>query len=160
MNWLDIAIILLLVLAVWQGWRQGVVTQVLGLAALALGIFLAAGHGAAIGEWLGMEGTVALVAGFAIVLVVVIVAVVLIGRATRGLFCIVGLGVFDNFLGVLFSALKMMIFVGLFMMIFEVCDPDGRVITQGVRDGSVMYGAVESVCDVVFPFVREMFRGL
>ncbi len=160
MNWLDIVIILLLIFAVWEGWRQGAVTQILGLAALALGIFLAWRYGVAIGGLLGLEEPVARIAGFAIVLVVVIVGVVLIGRATRGLFRIVGLGVFDSILGVLFSALKMVVFVGLFMMLFEACDPDGRVISAGVREGSVMYGVVDSICDVVFPFVRDMFRTL
>ncbi len=157
MNWLDIVIVLLLALAVWQGWRQGVVTQILGLAALALGIFLAWRYGGAIGSWLGMEDVVARVAGFAIVLVAVVVGVVLIGRATRGLFRIVGLGVFDNVLGVLFSAFKMVLFVGLFMMIFGFFDPDGRVISDGVRGGSRMFGFVDGVCDVVFPFVRDAF---
>ena len=160
MNWLDIVIILLLVFAVWGGWRQGVVTQILGLAALALGIFLAWRYGGAIGAWFGLEDVMARVVGFIVVLVVVIVAVVLIGRATRGLFRIVGLGVFDNVLGVLFSALKMAVFTGLFMMLFEVLDPDGRVIPAGVREGSRMYGIVDGVCDVVFPFVRDMFTRL
>ncbi len=160
MNWLDIVIILLAVFAVWEGWRQGLVTQILGLAALALGIFLAWRYGGAIGGMIGLEDAMARVVGFVVVLVVVIIAVVLIGRATRGLFRIVGLGVFDSLLGVLFSAFKMALFVGLFMMVFEFCDPRGRVISESVKEGSVMYGVVDGICDVVFPFVRDMFRGL
>lgn len=160
MNWLDIVIVLLLLLAVWQGWRQGVVTQILGLAALATGVFLAWRYCAQIGGLLGLEDVTARVVGFIVVLVVVILGVWLIGRLTRGLFKIVGLGVFDSILGVLFSMLKMIIFVGLFMMLFEAADPDGRVISEGVREGSVMYGVVESVCDVIFPFVRDIFKTL
>lgn len=160
MNWLDIVIGLLLVLAVWQGWRQGVVTQVLGLAALALGVFLGWKYGGSIGRWFGLEEVMARVVGFIIVLVVVILAVVLIGRLTRGLFRIVGLGIFDSFLGVLFSVLKMVVFTGLFMMLYEVCDPSGKVISENVREGSVMYGVVDEICDALFPVVRDMFRTL
>ncbi len=160
MNWLDIVIIVLLLFAVWQGWRQGVITQILGLAALALGIFLAWRFGGAIGSWLGMDSTTARVAGFAIVLVVVIVGVVLLGRVTRGLVRITGLGVFDNLLGVLFSALKMALFVGLLMMITDAFGPDVTIISADIRDGSVMYRVVDGICDVVFPFVRDMFMGL
>jgi membrane protein required for colicin V production len=160
MNWLDIVIGLLLILAIVQGWRQGVVTQILGLAALALGVFLAWRYGAVIGSWLGLEDIVARVVGFVVVLGVVIVAVVLIGRATRGVFRIVGLGVFDNLLGVLFSALKMAVFVGLFMMLLEAIDPSGKVVSEGVRAGSVMWGAVDGVCDHIFPMVRDMFKTL
>jgi membrane protein required for colicin V production len=160
MNWVDIVIILLLLAAAWQGWRQGVITQILGLAALALGILLAWRWGGPIGAWMGLEGAMARVIGFVVVLVAVIVAVVLIGRLTRGLFRIVGLGVFDNILGVLFSALKMALFVGLFMMLYELCDPDGRVIPAGVREGSVMFRAIDSVCDAIFPFIRDMFNAI
>jgi membrane protein required for colicin V production len=150
----------LLLLAAWRGWRQGVITQILGLAALVLGIFLALSYGGAIGGWLGLEDGVARIVGFVIVLAVVIVAVVLIGRLTRGLFRIVGLGVFDNLLGVLFSALKMALFAGLFVMLLDALDRDGRVIPQAVRDGSVMFGVVDGVCDAVFPFVRDAFTRL
>jgi membrane protein required for colicin V production len=160
MNWLDIVIVLLLGFSLWEGWRQGVITQILGLAALALGIWLAWSHGASIGGWMGLEGATARVAGFAVVLVVVIVAVVLIGRATRGLFRIVGMGMFDNVLGAAFSALKMALFVGLVVMVIDFFDPGMRLIPGGVRNGSVMWRGVDAVCDAVFPFVGEMFRGL
>jgi membrane protein required for colicin V production len=158
MNWLDIVIVILLIYAVWEGWRQGVITQILGLAALALGIYFAWKSGHSIGSWLGMEGATASVAGVVIVLVVVIVAVVLIGRLTRGLFRIVGLGAFDSLLGVLFSGIKMFCIVGLVMMLFEFADPTGKFISDDVKSSSVMYGAVEAVNGVVFPFVKDLFR--
>ncbi len=154
MNWLDIVIILLLIYAVWEGWRQGVITQVLGLAALALGIFLAWRSGAAIGGWLGMEGVVATVVGFVIVLVVVIVAVVLIGRLTKGLFKIVGLGIFDNILGVLFSMFKMLLIAGIVLMLIGAADPNGKVLTEKVKHGSVMYRAAIKTTEFIFPYVN------
>jgi membrane protein required for colicin V production len=158
MNWLDIVIVILLIFAVWEGWRQGVITQVLGLAAVVLGIFLAWRFGRGIGVWLGMEGMTATVAGFAIVLVVAVVAVVLIGRLTRGLFRIVGLGMFDNVLGVVFSALKMSVLVGLVMMLVEAVDPQGRVVSESVRERSAMYGAVNRVNGAIVPFVKDIFK--
>ncbi len=160
MNWLDIVIGLLLLTAVWRGWKEGAVTQILGLAALALGVFLGWKYGAEIGALLGLEDLMGRAVGFIVVMLVVILAIILIGIVTRGLFRIVGLGIFDNLLGVLFSALKMAVFVGLFMILFEVCDPSGKVISESVRRDSVMYGAVESVCDVIFPVVRDMFKTL
>lgn len=158
MNWLDIVIFLLLILAVWDGWRHGVITQVLGLVAVALGIFLAWRFGHSIGVGLGMEGVAATVAGFAIVLVVVIVAVVLIGRLTRGLFKVVGLGVFDKILGVVLSALKMFALVGLAVMLLEAVDPDGKVLTASTKERSTVFGIVEDVNAVVFPAVKSLFK--
>ena len=158
MNWLDIVIFLLLALAVWDGWRNGVITQILGLIAVALGIFLAWRFGHTIGVGLGLEGVGATVAGFVIVLVVVIVAVVLIGRLTRGLFKVVGLGVFDKILGVVLSALKMFALAGLAVMLLEAVDPEGKVLTDSVKERSVMFGVVEGVNGVVFPAVESLFK--
>ncbi len=153
MNWLDIVIILLLIYAVWEGWRQGVITQVLGLAAFALGIFLAWKFGAAIGMGLGMKGLTAAVAGFVIVLVVVIAAVVLTGKLTRGLFRIAGLGVFDNILGVLFSMFKMLLFAGIVLMIICAIDPKGKVLKKEVAQNSVMFRTAMKTTDFVFPYI-------
>lgn len=157
MNWLDIAIVVLLALAVWQGWRQGVVTQILGLASIALGILLGWRYGAAIGSLTGLEGEVAHCVGFVATLVLSILGAFLIGRATRGLFRVVGLGVFDSLLGAMFSALKMVLFTGLFVTIIDVFDTDKKIVKQSVRDGSAVYGVVDGVCGAVFPFVRDMF---
>ncbi len=86
------------------------------------------------------------------------VGVVLIGRFTRGLFKIVGLGVFDNILGVLFSALKMIVIVGLVLMLVEAVDPNGRVLSDSLKEHSVGYRAVNAVNGVVFPFVKDLFN--
>jgi membrane protein required for colicin V production len=159
MNWLDIIIVLLLAFAVWDGWRQGAVTQILGLAALGLGVWLGWQHGDVIGHWMGLEGNIALGAGFVTVLVVVVIAVVLIGWLTRGLFRVVGLGVFDNLLGVVLSALKMTLFVGLFIIFIGFCDPHGRLISHRVKEQSALYKVVDAVNGLMIPFVRDVING-
>ncbi|MDR0907807.1 MAG: CvpA family protein [Rikenellaceae bacterium] len=153
MNWLDIVIAALLIYAVWDGARQGVVRQVLGLAALVLGIYLAWINGRSVGEILGLEGVAATLTGFAVVLVVVIVAVALIGRLTRGLFRLAGLGVFDNILGIVFSALKMLLGVGLVIMVVESVDKNDKILTDKVKSRSIMYRAATAVTDFVFPYI-------
>jgi uncharacterized membrane protein required for colicin V production len=159
MTWLDIVIILLLLFAICDGWRQGAVTQILGLGAVVLGAVLGWWYGDEIGRWMGLEGNVALGAGFVTVLVVVILVVVLIGRLTRGLFRIVGLGVFDKLLGVVLGALKMAIFVGLLIIFIGFCDPHGRVISDEVKERSRVYKMVDAVNGLIFPFVRDIING-
>lgn len=159
MNWLDVVIALLLAFAVWEGWRQGVVAQTLGLAALALGVYLAWKFGNVAGEWFGGTSWAG-VAGFAVVFIVVIVCVATLGYFTRGLFKIVGLGIFDSLLGVLFSLLKTFVFVGLSMTIIDCFDPAGRLITERVRSGSSLLSLVETVNEVVFPFIKNILNSL
>ncbi len=107
MNWLDIVIILVLVLAAWQGWKQGVIVQVIGIVAIIAGVILARNYGTS-------------VAGFVAIMLGVILVIVLVGRLTRGLFRIVGLGIFDNILGAVFSALKVWIIIFLILNLFDI----------------------------------------
>lgn len=158
MNWFDIVIVLLLLCAAWEGWKQGAVIQVMGLGAVALGIWGAWKFGHQTGVWLGMEGLAATVAGFAVVLVGVVVVVTLVGHLARGLFKLVGLGVFDNLLGTLFSMLRTFIIAALLVMVVEAADPGGKVLTDRTKGRSVMYGAMEAVNGVVFPFVGKLFK--
>lgn len=160
LNWLDIIIALLLAYAVWEGWRQGVITQILGIAALALGIYLGWKAGYSIGTMFGLEGTAASAAGFAIVLVAVIVAVVLVGKLTKGLFRIVGLGVFDRVLGVVFSIFKMCLIAGLILNTVAALDPRGKVLSEKTRESSVLYEKVTAVAGFTFPFIRDAVDGI
>jgi membrane protein required for colicin V production len=159
MNWLDVVIALLIALSVWDGWRQGVVTQILGLAALALGVWLAWKFGGVAGEWFGNTEWAG-IAGFIAVFILVVISVIVVGKFTRGLFKIVGLGIFDSVFGVLFSLVKMFALVGLVMMIFATVDPGGKVISERVRENSALLQVIETVNGVVFPFVQNMFNSL
>lgn len=158
MSWLDIVVIALLVYAVWEGARQGIIRQVMGLAALILGIFLAWRFGHDLGSVFGLDGTGATIAGFTVILVVVILSVSLLGRLTRGLFKLVGLGIFDNILGIAFSGLKMLLIAGVLLMLVEFADPHGKVITRQIRTSSPMYKVVTAVTGFVFPYV-DMVTG-
>lgn len=55
MNVLDLIVYLALALAVWDGWRRGVVLQLASLVAVAAGIWLAARFGSPVGAWLRLD---------------------------------------------------------------------------------------------------------
>ena len=75
MNTIDLIVCLMLVLAVWNGWRQGFVMQVCSLAGIIAGIWVASRYGAEVGAWLKLDETISAAGGF----VVVLLAVVLLG---------------------------------------------------------------------------------
>jgi len=55
LNAVDLIVCLVLVLAVWNGWRQGFILQVCSLAGIVAGIWLAAQFGTQVGEWLRLD---------------------------------------------------------------------------------------------------------
>ena len=161
MNWLDIVIIVLLLWAVWDGAKQGFIRQLMGLAALIVGLYMAWKFGGDIGNTLGLDGLKAEIAGFAVVLVVVIVVVALIAWLTRGLFKLVGLGIFDNLLGVVFSVFKMILITGALLMLVDFVDTGDKVLSRKTKEQSPMFGFVMTVSDAVIPSaaqVRQLFN--
>ena len=79
MNAVDLIVCLVLVLAVWNGWRQGFILQVCSLAGIVAGIWLAAQFGTQVGEWLRLDPDIAAAGGFVTVLVAVILVVAIAG---------------------------------------------------------------------------------
>ena len=59
MNTIDLLVCLVLVLAVWNGWRQGFIVQIFSLAGIVAGIWLAARFGAEVGALLRLDEEVA-----------------------------------------------------------------------------------------------------
>lgn len=105
------------------------------------------------GTAFGLKETTAAVVGFITILIAVILLAALVGRMTRGLFRLVGLGVFDNILGVALSGLKMLLVVGIVLMLADFLDAKETVITREIKKSSPMYKAATGVAAFVFPYV-------
>ena len=86
MNTIDLIVCLMLVLAVWNGWRQGFVMQVCSLAGIIAGIWVASRYGAEVGAWLKLDETISAAGGFVVVLLAVVLLVAIAGRLVRKLF--------------------------------------------------------------------------
>jgi len=104
MNWLDIVIIVVLVLSVLGGLKNGLIKSALGFAGLLLGIFLAGRYYAQVGGWLPIEdAAVAGIIGYVVIFIAVVVAASLVGLLLRRIIAMVMLGWADRLLGAVFG---------------------------------------------------------
>lgn len=156
MNWLDIVIAIPLLIGLWDGFRQGLIVQIIGLAALAAGVYLAFAFGPKAGLMLGLEGLTATAAGFFAVFAAVVAALFLLGRLTRGLFKIAGLGIFDTLLGMVFSTLKAALIVGVLLMWLSDLDTDKTIIKESAAKSSRLYGPVLKISQTAFPYLLSV----
>ena len=106
MNGIDLIVVLALLPALWNGWRQGAVVQLCSLLGVAAGVWLAWRTGAAAGAWLRLDEAVAAPVGFVVVLTATILAVAVAARIVRKLGRLAGLGWLDAMLGVVFAVVK------------------------------------------------------
>lgn len=149
MNIFDIVVCILAVIAVINGWRRGFVVQAFGLAAIVIGVFVAAKTGAEAGVRLGIEAKYAAIAGFAIVFVAVVLVLMLVARLLRGLFKFAGLGILDVLLGVLLSLLKVGLVLGILCAIFDKVNDGAHFVPRSTLDKSITY---RPLCNMVESF--------
>lgn len=154
LNTLDLIVCLVLVLAVWNGWRQGFVVQICSLAGIVAGIWLAARFGAQVGGWLRLDAEVAAAGGFVTVLVAVILVVAIAGRLVRKVFHFAGLGVADTVLGIAVSVLKYLLVLSVLFSAFDSLNEDYCLVGPQTIEQSKSYKPVRRLSESIFPFLE------
>ena len=138
MNTIDLIVCLMLVLAVWNGWRQGFVMQVCSLAGIIAGIWVASRYGAEVGAWLKLDETIS-AAG---------------GRLVRKLCHFAGFGIADIVLGIAVSVLKYMLLLSVLFSAFDTLNEDYTLIGARTIEKSKSYKPVMRLSERIFPFLE------
>jgi membrane protein required for colicin V production len=109
MNWLDIVLILLLAFSTLHSLRRGFSREIVGLAAsiaaLVLAMWFYGSAGSYLAPYVGSEQTARFM-GFAVVMVIVLMAGAILGWILSRFVRTVGLSFFDRLLGAAFGLLK------------------------------------------------------
>ena len=136
MNWFDFVIAVPLVWAIWRGFNHGLVQQLLAIVALIGGVWAATG-------------------GFVALFAAVLLALAIIGRFTKGLFRIVGLGALDTALGVFFSMAKVWLIASVVVHWMGgwslTCGMDEKLAAE-----SMLYTPLSTTADIVFPYIQQL----
>lgn len=158
MNIIDLIVGLLLLIAIFNGWRRGFIMQACSLVAIVVAIFLAAEFGQQVGVALNLSPALASVGGFMVVLVVAMIAISILSRLVRGLLSFVGLGILDNVLGVVIAAAKYMLLVSIVLMALEQFNLEKRLIDPATISSSRAYEPVKGLVGKVMPFVKDVMK--
>ncbi len=156
MHWIDILVCLVLLVAVWNGARRGLIMQVCSLVGIIVSIWAAARFGSAVGGWLHVDPAYGSIVGFGIVLVVGLIAVTVIGFVLRKIFHLAGLAMPDRLLGVVVASLKYLLVLSSIFAAFDYVNNDYVLVPQEKLDRSVCYRPMCSVARVLLPFVGRL----
>lgn len=156
MNTIDLIVCLVLVVAVWNGWRQGFIVQICSLAGLVAGIWLAARFGAQVGGWLRLDQNVAAAGGFVAVLLAVILLVAVAGRLVRRLFHFAGFGIPDIVLGVAVSVLKYLLLLSVLCSAFNALNEDYTLVGPRSIEQSKSYKPLLRLSERLFPYLERL----
>lgn len=146
-----------MVLALWNGWRQGFIVQICSLAGIALGIWLATRIGEKVGLLMHLDEGVAAAGGFITVLLAVVLVVAVAARLMRKLFRFAGFGVADIVLGIVVSMLKFLLVLSLLFSAFDRLNANYGLVRERTLERSWSYEPILRLSDVLFPFAERMY---
>ena len=160
MNILDIIILICLVPAVIQGIRKGFISQAISIISLIAGVWASAKFANLVGTWLAQyitasEQALKLVA-FALILILVFIALGLIGRLLEGIIKLIMLGWLNRLLGVAISLVKCILGLGLLVLVFNSLNASFDLVQPEVMADSILYPIIKDIADTVFPYLKSL----
>ena len=158
MNTFDIVILVIALAAFVMGMSKGLVKELAGLLGIVLGAFCAKHFSCFVAEWLTSyiqnELMVSIVA-FAIILIIVIVAVHFLANMVDRLIGITALGMVNRLCGGAFSVLKTLFIVSCLLYILNRFGIVDSLIGEEQLAESKTYGLVSNFAKFAFPYIES-----
>ena len=160
MNWVDIIIVIVLAIGLVKGLANGFVRGIFGIAALVLGVVLAAGNYEQVTEVLfsrlqiGAQGQMIL--GFLVVFVVVLILVSVVGRIIAKALKLASLGWMDRLAGGLLGLIMACVFTGVLLLLVVMA---GLQSNTGVAR-SIVAPTVIGVMDTIVAYAPDVARDM
>jgi membrane protein required for colicin V production len=159
MNYIDIIILCITGLLIFNGIRKGFIISLASLVALVLGIWGAVHFSGFMSGWLVKtfhpSGTWLTVLSFTLTFLLVVIVVMIIAKLLEKVVKTVGLGLINRIAGGLFGLLKGVLIVSVLLFILVCFDPDGKLITPKAKKSSVFYGYIEKAFPVFLKITGE-----
>ncbi len=161
MNWFDILISILLLIALVNGYRKGLIMQLVGLAT----IVLAAIFGGRLAEsifpeiigMINLSPEAARVLSFIIAFVLIAIVLSIVGRLLQKFIDVVLLSFFNRLLGAVIAVGTMMLFLSIILNLVLMLDKKEVVIKKEIREESFFFERVEAVVPAIIPHLNQEF---
>lgn len=159
MNWIDAAIVIILILAMVNGFINGLVKEVASLAALILGIWgaikFSAFTAAKLYDYFDMTGQYVGIIAFLITFGIIVVIIHFIGILAGKLLDAIALGFVNRLLGIVFGLLKTVLIMSVFFVVLNVIDSKRPFLPREKIEASIFYNPISDIAPVIFPIIGE-----
>ena len=160
-NWFDLTVGILLLLAVINGYRKGLIMQLVGLAILVLSAIF----GGRVAEmilphltgWVNLSPEAARVLSFLLAFAAIAIALTLVGKLIQRFFDLVLLSFLNRLGGAVIAAGTMMLFLSILLNLVLLLDQNETVITPQIKQESFFYSRVEAVVPAIVPHLNSRF---
>ena len=161
MNVLDIILIIPFIPGLIRGLSKGFLEQVLSLAGIVLGVWLAYRFSAPVGEQIAkhitLSDTMLHLVAFGSVLLIVLILVMMLSSLLSGLVNKTPLEWLDKALGFVFSCCVTALLVGLCIILFDTLNDKFQLVNPSVLEESMLYEPLRQLGYFVFPYLKQLF---
>jgi len=159
MNWIDIAIAVILIIALVSGFINGLVKEVASLAALILGIWGAIKFSAFTAEklydYFDMTGQYVGIIAFIITFGIIVVIIHFIGIVADKIVKAVALGFVNRLLGMAFGVLKTVLIMSVFFVVLYAIDAKRSFLPHETIEESIFFNPISDIAPAIFPIIGE-----
>jgi len=161
-HWLDVVILIPILLALWRGFRRGLILELATLVGLALGIYAGLHFSYYASDLLQskleIESEHLPILSFAVTFLVVVIAVFLLGKALERIVKMIAISFFNKLAGALFSVTKVATIIALLLVIFDRFNSDFEWVKAEELDRSLAYKGLVEAGSVVLPEVKAVIE--
>lgn len=149
MNIFDIITIIVVVVALFFGWRNGFVSQLFSIAGVVGGIVVALLYDQQVGELLRLDPKYAKIVGFIVTFIAVAILVAILSRLLSSILSAIGLGGINTILGIAVSILKYLLILSVVFVLFEQLNNKVEIVSKQYIDNSISFKPVSALSESV-----------
>ncbi|MBG0860294.1 MAG: CvpA family protein [Bacteroidales bacterium] len=159
MNWIDLIIVVILIIAIIRGFTDGFVREVASLAALILGIWGAIKFSSLTAEklyeWFDMTGQYVGIIAFLVTFGIIVLIIHFIGIIADRIIDTIALGFLNRILGMVFGLFKSMLILSIFFVILNAIDARKPFLPKETIEESKFYNPIADIAPALFPIIGE-----
>ena len=158
MNYIDLVLGLLLIVAAIQGFRKGFIIELASLAALILGIWGGIKFSGLTADFItkhtGYQSEHLSAIAFFITFIVIVILIHLMGKMLDSIVKAVFLGFLNRLAGIIFGVLKTAIILSILLLLFDDIDENVHLLPAKQKEESKIYTPMKQIVPTLFPFIK------
>jgi membrane protein required for colicin V production len=158
MNYIDLILGIILILAAIQGFRQGFIVELASLAALILGIWGAIQFSDWTADFItditGYKSNYLSIIAFVVTFIAIVILIHILGKVLDTAVKAVALGFLNRLAGIIFGVLKAAVILSIFLLLFESIDENVHILPSQQKADSKIYEPMKQLVPTLFPFIK------
>lgn len=154
MNWLDIVILCLAGAGLLKGLYDGMIRQVVSLAAMIIGIYLCSGFAewlrGYLTQWDWFPQQAVMITSYVLGFILIAGVIIMAGQVVHHLVSATPLSIFNHIVGGVLGLLMMVLFLSFVLNVIEIFDYDAVILSQEIKVESRLYLVIKNIIPTVF----------